>query len=586
MSAASLDLSLEHRIGGVLIPVFALRSEHDQGIGDVGLLRRFVRWAADTGFAVVQLLPINETGGDNSPYNAISSMALDPTTFELTPQALPDLPEKAYRQTLDESDLAGMRSGAVQYSRVKQLKLKLLRHAFQQFETSEGAAGERKREFETFRQNQASWLETYSLFRALMDENGGTECWDRWPASQQNAAAAEAWMSGLSPESRAAFQAKRDFYCYVQWVGYRQWQDLKEYAGKQGVALMGDIPLGVSYYSADFFGSSEIFEAGWSGGAPPEPYFKDDAFTQKWGQNWGIPVYNWARMRQDNYAWWRQRIGGVRQLFHVFRIDHILGFYRIYSFPWRPERNAEFLPLSHHEAWERAGQRFPQFKPNPDDSWEHCEANRNQGEALLRMVLNAAGETRLIGEDLGTVPPYVRPNLTALGIAGFKIPIWETDPNSGEVVPGSDYARLSLATYGTHDHEPMRAFWRRSERIAVEERTELNRLFRFAGISSADAADGFTETIHDRLLEALFRCNSWIAICMITDLLTREERFNVPGTSADSNWSQRMHVTLETLCEDPEHVRGAGRFRAMLERSGRRVPPKESNLAEGHPLRL
>ena len=463
--SASPSLSPDERIAGVLIPIFALRSESDPGIGDTGLLRRFIDWAAEAGFALVQLLPINETGGDNSPYNAISSMALDPTTLELTPAALPDL---------DEADLVAVGpvpaggDGPVQYERVKPYKLALLRRAFEKFEAA-AAGGERVADFAAFQRKHAGWLEDYTLFRALMDRNAGSECWDRWPAEQATAATARQWEGALPEAAREAFARTRTFFAYVQWVAYDQWKAIKAHAGARGVALMGDIPLGVSYYSADFFAHPELFEPGWSGGAPPEPYFKDDEFTQKWGQNWGIPVYDWAAMKRDDYAWWRQRVGGVHDLFHVFRIDHILGFYRIYSFPWRPERNGEYLPLSFEEAWERAGHRLPQFMPHPDDTREDREANRAGGEELLRMVLEAAGETRLIGEDLGTVPEYVRPNLMSLGIAGFKIPIWEPDPRTGGLLPGGEYARVSLATYGTHDHEPLLAFWNRAQQAPPHE---------------------------------------------------------------------------------------------------------------------
>ncbi len=170
------------------------------------------------------------------------------------------------------------------------------------------------------------------------------------------------------------------------------------------------------------------------------------------------------------------------------------------------------------------------------------------------MVLDAAGDTRLIGEDLGTVPDYVRPNLTALGIAGFKIPIWEPDPRTGGLLPGGDYARLSLATYGTHDHEPL---LRLVEPLAAAPPTRAARTRQARAISPGfpheDRHGAFSERVHGQLLEALFRSNSWIAVCMITDLLARDERFNVPGTSANSNWSQRMHVTLETLHGDPAH---------------------------------
>ncbi len=568
----SPSLSLDQRIAGVLIPIFALRSEQDAGIGDTGLLRRFIDWAAEAGFALVQLLPINETGGDNSPYNAISSMALDPTTLELHPGALVDLSEADFREVFDGTGGEPRGDGPVQYRRVKGLKLGLLRRAFRTFEQQASRNAERSGQFQDFCRANSSWLENYTLFRALMDRNGGTECWDRWPAEQQTAATALAWEQSLPAEDREAFAKTKAFFAYVQWIAYGQWESLKKYAGARGVALMGDIPLGISYYSADFFGNQDLFEAGWSGGAPPEPYFKDDAFTQKWGQNWGIPVYDWAAMRRDNYAWWRQRVRGVRDLFHVFRIDHILGFYRIYSFPWRPERNAEFLPLSADEARTRTDGRLPQFKPRGDETGEDREANRAGGDELLRMVLEAAGDTRLIGEDLGTVPDYVRPNLTALGIAGFKIPIWEPDPHTGDLLPGNDYARLSLATYGTHDHEPLLALWNRWQQSPPHERHELAKLAHYAGISAEDLHSAFGERVHGQLLEALFRSNSWIAVCMITDLLARDERFNVPGTSADSNWSQRMHVTLETLTENPAHRQRTAAIRTMLEGTGRATP--------------
>ena len=108
---------------------------------------------------------------------------------------------------------------------------------------------------------------------------------------------------------------------------------MKAHAEQRGVALMGDIPFGVSYYSADVFSRPNEFMLDWFGGAPPEPLFKDDAFTQKWGQNWGIPLYRWSAMRANNFQWWRERVRGTRRIFHLFRIDHVQGFYRVYAFP-------------------------------------------------------------------------------------------------------------------------------------------------------------------------------------------------------------------------------------------------------------
>ncbi len=574
--SSPLDLDPEHRVAGVLIPAFALRAENDLGIGDTGLLRQFIDWSAQAGFGLVQLLPINETGGDNSPYNAISSMALDPATLELKPGIPEDLTESDYRSVVAEVDLEALRQGHVQYAIVKPLKRRLLERAFEGFErrhlASRPVTDFKAQAFAAFQTRNAAWLESYTLFRSLMDANGGTECWDRWGAGQQTFSEAKLWLEQQPEEQRNHFARQRLFFAYVQWVAYDQWQTLKQYAEQQGVALMGDIPLGVSYYSADFFGFPDVFEKEWSGGAPPEPYFKDDPFTQKWGQNWGIPVYNWARLRQDNFAWWRQRVAGVHDLFHLFRIDHILGFYRIYSFPWRPERNGEFLPLSREEASTLTGGRLPEFKPRHDDNPQNCEANCREGEEFLRMVLEAAGDTRLIGEDLGVVPDYVRPNLTKLGIAGFKIPIWEPDKKKGGLLSGKDYARLSVATYGTHDHEPLRALWNRHQQAPAHERRELHELADFAQIPPEHRSGDLDPETHQRLLEALFKTNSWIVICMITDVLAREERFNVPGTSANSNWSQRMHITLGELTSVPDYTERTARLRSLIEASGRRLP--------------
>jgi len=307
--------------------------------------------------------------------------------------------------------------------------------------------------FERFCAAERAWLDDYSLFRILMELHDEGETWDKWP--QNSLAAARGWLESLGETDRRYLAQRRQFFCYVQWIAHEEWHAIKIYAEQHGVALMGDIPFGVSYYSADVFAHPERFALDWSGGAPPEPYFKDDKFTQKWGQNWGIPIYNWSQMRQHNFDWWRQRIDGVKDIFHVFRIDHILGFYRIYAFPWRPESNKEFLPLGRDEMLARTGGREPQFAPRDDRTLENCAANQRDGEEYLRVVLQESGETCVVGEDLGTVPDYIRPSLRSLGIAGFKIPQWENYPDHRSI-PGSAYERLSVATFATHDHQLMR----------------------------------------------------------------------------------------------------------------------------------
>ncbi|MBA3960798.1 MAG: 4-alpha-glucanotransferase [Chthoniobacterales bacterium] len=560
-----MNLTPNEKLAGVLAPLFALRTETDLGIGDVAALREFIIWSRALGFRLVQLLPINETGGDNSPYNAISSRALDPTTIHLAPGSPIDLSDAAINEVLLAVDLPALRRGPVHYDIVKSIKKKLLERAFASFQTKSPNDN-----FNAFCSAEQSWLESYTLFRVLMEQNGERETWDEWPQSSINAA--HQWLHSLGKDERERFEERRQFFRYVQWVAYEQWREVKRFAAEHDVALMGDIPFGVSYYSADVFAHPESFALDWSGGAPPEPYFKDDEFTQKWGQNWGIPLYHWSEMRTNNFAWWRQRVRGVKEIFHIFRIDHVLGFYRIYAFPWRPSRNVEILPLTWEEMLARTGGRFPHFTPRDDQSWENCEQNRREGEEYLRVVLEEAGATCVVGEDLGTVPNYVRPNLHSLGIAGFKIPQWETFPDQ-QPVPGSAYERLSVATFATHDHKPLRALWEdafeRKTESSAQARHDLEQIARFANVPLPNEYKSYAHDFYPVIFEVLFRSDSWLAIVMITDLLGRKDRFNVPGTATDSNWSRRLHTTVRKLGGGHALREQLRLVRDLLQRSGR-----------------
>jgi 4-alpha-glucanotransferase len=564
-----VNLSPEKKIAGVLAPLFALRREDDLGIGDVAALREFIDWAAEIGFRLVQLLPINETGGDNSPYNAISAMAIEPSTLHLAPDSPKDLTHEDFDAALADVDLAKLRHGPVNYRRVKKLKRRLLEKAFSRF--CAGADEDRRSAFQKFGEEEASWLEDYALFRALMEENHGSEAWDKWQPNHRTIEKARLWPRDLPQDRQATFAARRNFFRYVQWIAQEQWRELKAYAAQRGIALMGDIPFGVSYYSADVFARPSEFVLDWYGGAPPEPYFKDDEFTQKWGQNWGIPLYRWEAMRGNNFAWWRQRVRGVKHAFHLYRIDHLLGFYRIYAFPWRPTRNKQFLPLDWDEMLARTGGRAPHFAPCDDSTSENCEANRREGEEYLRVVLEESGSTRVIGEDLGTVPDYVRPNLRSLGIAGFKIPHWEV--HHGRVTPGNEYERISVATYATHDHKPLRKLWEEAVEhptsTSEQARAALNKIAEFAQIRPEDEAINFGTHFFPAVMEALFKSESWIAVVMLTDLLQRKYRFNVPGKAGSANWARRMQRTIAQL-RNSQRERGRMRLiRGLLEKTGR-----------------
>ena len=552
------------------MPLFALRGENDLGIGDLGGLREFIDWIAGTGFKLVQLLPINETGGDNSPYNAISAMAIDPTTVHVAPDSPPDLTRADFDAALANINLPGLRRGRVKYRQVKELKQRLLEKAFTNF--SAQADEKRKSEFQRFCEEESSWLRDYAFFRVLIEENDGSAAWDRWPAQHQKMETAGTWLRDLPHNKQAALIRRGDFFCYVQWIAHQQWRDVKAHAEERGVALMGDIPFGISYYSADVFARPNEFMLDWFGGAPPELHFKEDAFTQKWGQNWGIPLYRWNAMRVNDFTWWRERTRAIRRIFHMFRIDHVQGFYRIYAFPWRPRRNKEFLPLTEQQMLERTGGRAPHFFARNDDTPENREVNKREGEEYLRAVLEEAGAARVVGEDLGVVPDYVRPNLQSLGIAGFKVPQWEM--RDGMIIPGDRYERLSVATYATHDHQPIRALWDEALEHSDSDRGQraratLEKIALFSGLDFKIEQLDFEKDFCPAMIEALFRCNSWISIVMITDLLARKYRFNVPGTKANLNWTRRMQRSIAKLRSSRKERGRMGLIHELLERTAR-----------------
>ena len=542
--------TIRPRRAGVLIPTFAIRTEGDLGIGDTGGVRELIDWAADTGLGFVQFLPINATGSDASPYNAISSVALDYLTLDLSPDAVPELDAEFFHETTAKFDVEQLRSGAVQYERVRELKGTLLRHAFGRLR----ATTKRGREFAKFRAGESEWLENFCLFRVLMEENGH-EDWTSWPDSLNTAAKAREWTAAQRKKNAKAMTARLRFHAYVQWLCFSQWRAIRAHALSRGVKLMGDVPIGISWCSADVFFQPEQFDLDWCGGAPPETYFKDDIFVQRWGQNWGIPLYRWDVMEADGFAWWRRRVGKLTEVFDIFRIDHTLGFYRIYSFPWRPKRNAEFLHLSHDEARARTGGRLPHFRENADDTPEHCAANLAAGDKYLRMIVAAAAPQEVVAEDLGIVPDYVRPHLLSLDVPGFKICQWESDQH-GHVILGRDYDNCSFTTYATHDHEPMKTHWEHRRRDANTHdapdhwlgNKELRLLAQFAGLPvQEDRWPEYDDTIRRALIGALLASNARYAAFMLTDLFALEDRFNVPGIESGLNWAARMPVSIREM---------------------------------------
>jgi 4-alpha-glucanotransferase len=555
-------IDLSERIVGLLTPVSALRRTGDLGIGDARAVREAIDFCADLGIHWLQLLPINETSGDNSPYNAISSLALEPALFTVEPEEVPGLEvEDIPRGWIEEASIGDV----IDYPRVKERKKTLLEKAFARFSEQRPPSW---REFQDFCRSHAPWLKGYSLFRALLDRQGGDPRWDQWPPEIAHYRRALAWLRVERPRE---LLRKRSFYAFVQWVGYRQWKSIRDYAFSRGIRLMGDIPFGISRYGSDVWTNPPLFDTSWCGGAPPEQFFQSDAFIQKWGQNWGIPLYAWEKHEAEGFSWWRQRIARTLEIFHGFRIDHVLGFFRIYAFPWKPEENSAFLPLSPEEAQVRAGGRVPHFIPASDEKLDAAAHNEARGVLLLHRLLAETGEAAVIAEDLGFVPFYVRPALNELGVPGFKIPMFEREEDHS-YSPASTYPPLSVATYATHDHPPLVCFYRELVERWLgpnghDAWLELQRLMAFLGWNPETPPREFSQELHRRMLQVLLDSPSWMASILVSDLLGVDTRFNLPG--AERNWIARLSFPLEEYRRRAPHAELLASFRKLAAESGR-----------------
>jgi 4-alpha-glucanotransferase len=539
-----------------------MRRRGDLGIGDTAALREWIDWAAETGVTFIQLLPINENGIDESPYSAISSCALDPIYLTLDASEIPWLDAGDFTRAGDQVGVA-RQAARVDYPTVRRVKRNLLELAWAEFATAGQVLHD---EFERFKSTEQDWLADYCLFRFLMELHGESLTWDKWPDATNTPQKAREHVNSLRARDSEAVEYRLGFFAFTQWLCFRQWRSLRKHADMRGVKLMGDVPIGVSWHSCDVFFNRDDFHLEWCGGSPPEGMSQSDPFFQQWGQNWGIPLYRWDHMQANGFTWWKNRVRRLTEIFRIFRLDHILGFYRIYAFPWRPERNQEFIGLSHHDAAQKNHGMLPRWFLRPDDTVENKAANRADGDVRLRAILEAANGAEIIAEDLGWVPDYVRPHLNDLGITGFRIPHWDCN-EFGHPTPGNSFPENSFATYSTHDHDPVNGIWRGCQHALRRHHEHpddnsgwqahgayntLRILSEFASIPMPPhgPCPPFTEGIRLRLIKALLDSNSRYASVMITELFTIDERINTPGSTNSHNWSFRLPWTLEQIRAD------------------------------------
>ena len=308
------------KLAGTQVPVFSLRTRKSAGIGDFGDLKTMIDFVASTGQKVLQLLPINDTTithtwTDSYPYSCISVFAIHPQYADL--HALPELKNAKARAEAEKTRAELNALDKIDYEKVNDFKINYLRQIFNQ----EGGKMMKTAEYKAFFQDTELWLVPYAQYSYLRDKNG-TADFNQWPDHQ---VWDEAERKALADPKTAAYKNVAFFY-FVQFVLDRQMQEAHEHAKAKGVILKGDIPIGVNRNGCDVWTEPKYFNLNGQAGAPPDDFSAN-------GQNWGFPTYNWFEMLKDGCQWWNRRFQNMARYFDAYRIDHVLGFFRIWEIP-------------------------------------------------------------------------------------------------------------------------------------------------------------------------------------------------------------------------------------------------------------
>lgn len=484
------------------------------GVGELGASAyAFLDWLHEAGQQWWQVLPLGPTGYGDSPYQSFSAFAGNPYLISFD-----DLQKEGLLTANDLADTPDFPPGKVDYGWIYIWKFQKLQAAYGNFKKGDFAS--LKAEFETFKGQEASWLEDYALFTALKDENKGLP-WNEWdlPIRRREADAMEAAKVRLSDDIQ-----RISFY---QFLFFRAWNQVRAYAHSKGIQIIGDIPIFVAMDSADAWANPDQFYFDDLGqptvvaGVPPD-YFSET------GQLWGNPLYRWDVMQERKFDWWIERIKGCLKLYDLVRIDHFRGFEAYWEIQY-PAENAI------NGEWVKA-----------------------PGQELFQTIRDALGEIPIIAEDLGVITPEVEDLRDSFGFPGMAIlqfAFGGGDWSSNAFLP-ENLKENQIVYSGTHDNDTTRGWFVTAKE---DEKSHLNQV---AG----------TEVTEDRvawiLTEMAWRSRAKVAIVPLQDVLNlgTDARMNLPGSLSDKNWSWRY--TQGTLSPFT-----AKRIKALTQDAGRYVQP-------------
>ncbi|GMO34746.1 MAG: 4-alpha-glucanotransferase [Candidatus Azobacteroides pseudotrichonymphae] len=562
------DKDPEWKCAGVVIPVFSLKTNNSFGIGDFGDLLQIIDWVRITNQKIIQILPINDTTNghtwkDSYPYNIISAYALHPIYLNL--KAMGTL-KNSERDTFYKSKQAELnKSPVVNYKEVDKWKWEFFREIFRQ--DGEGVLS--SCEFVSFFKENQEWLIPYANYCHIRDERDST-------FSQQ-----ERYIPCHD------FQLPQyKFYYYLQFHAHKQLKKVSNYARQNKIVLKGDIPVGVHREGVETWIKPDYFNMHFQVGAPP------DTFSGE-GQVWGFPVCNWKKIELDNYSWWKKRLQKMADYFDAYRIDHILGFFRIWQIPENFSNGSlgyfsPALPLCIEEIkrWglpfckktkelfiedlDKKGYYHPrilarhtliykQLNQNHQKSFDHLyndyfyQRNNELWKLIaLKHLTQIVDFTDMLvcGEDLGMIPHSVPEVMNTLQILSLEI---ERIPKSS----GQEFTDLncvpyfSVCTTSTHDMAPIRLWWKEDEK---QTQHYYNRVLKKEGTAPKDCTPKISESIICNHLNAksmlvIIPLQDWLSIdAQLRNSNPDTERINNP-TNPCHHWQYRMHLTIEDLLE-------------------------------------
>ena len=453
-----------------MLPIFSLPSKY--GIGTFGnSAYEFVDFLAKTRQSYWQILPLNPTGFGDSPYQSPSAFAGNP--YFIDPEFLV---RDGYLKNEDLQALSKTNE-KIDYGTVYNERFPLLRRAFAGFRENVPES------FFEFLKREAYWLDNYALFMALKNANGG-KAFHEWPEEEIHKRDVDKLKERLKDEI--------DFQCFLQYIFNKQWQDLKLYANKKGIKIIGDIPIYVSLDSADVFGAPENFlldrdlRPTFVAGVPPDDFSAE-------GQLWGNPLYDWDKMRENGYAWWCSRVKRASELYDKIRIDHFLGFSNYFAIPAGAESALE------------------------------GKIRKGVGYEIFIRIREEVPRASIIAEDLGMLQDGVPELLRATGFPGMKVMQFSLGGKDNPHAPENHIPNCVVYT-GTHDNETSLGFYKSlSEKDKRKLRARLPKTSR--------------NTL-DRFIDYALSTSAETVIIPIQDYLAlgNEARINAPSTDG-GNWS-------------------------------------------------